>query len=239
MKFKLLESRALYHLLVVIGLLFLGNCLALYLKFYANGMDSKITRLLIKLFDFNREVNLPTYFSSLLLLANAILLALIGYQYKALNKNFWQWLGLSAIFGFLALDEMVQIHEHVRAPTEALLNTTGIAYFAWFIPYLLIMFILAIIYFKFMARLQIRILKLFIFSAVLYISGAVVVEAISGMHAEVHGEQTLTYAILYTFEELLEMLGLAVFFYALLCYITSHFKNFKVKFKETRKVIME
>ena len=55
-------------------------------------------------------------------------------------------------------------------------------------------------------------------------------EAISGMHAEVHGEETLTYALMYTFEEFLEMSGATIFLFALLKYISSQFNNFKIEF---------
>jgi len=158
-------------------------------------------------------------------------LALIGSRYKAISKKFRHWFGLAFIFVFLALDEMLQIHEQLRAPIEALFNTSGLFYFAWFIPYMAITVIIAMTYFKFMMRLPKSILKLFILAGVLYISGAVMMEAISGRNVELQGEKTLTYALMCTFEELLEMSGAVVFLYGLLCYIASGFKNFKLRFK--------
>ncbi|MDB9781581.1 hypothetical protein OAB88_00545 [Winogradskyella sp.] len=231
MKFGLNESKILRNLFIAVAILLLGNLFAIYLRFNTTGAEDKVTRLLIKLFDFNLEANLPTYFSSLMLLADAILLALIGSRYKATGKKFWHWYGLAFIFVFLSLDEMIQIHEQLRAPMEALFSTTGILYFAWFIPYIIITIFIGIAYFKFMMRLPKHVLKLFIIAGILYISGAVVMEAISGMHAEVHGETTLAYALIYSFEETLEMSGAIVFFYALLSYITNGFNNFKLIFK--------
>jgi hypothetical protein len=230
MKFRLNKSKVLRNFFIITGVLLIGNLFALYLRLNLDGMESKISRLIIKLFDFNLEANLPTYFSSLILLCDGILLALIGSRYKALGEKFWHWLGLSAIFVFLALDEMMQIHEQFRAPMEALFNTTGILYFAWFIPYVAVTIIIGIAYFKFMMRLPKSILKLFILAGVLFISGAVVMEAISGMHAEVHGEETLTYALMYSFEELLEMSGALVFMYALIAYIELKFKTLQITF---------
>lgn len=235
MRFKLNKSKVLRNLFIFVGLLLIGNLFALYLRFNTSGMESKIPRLLIKLFDFNLEANLPTYFSSLILLCNGVLLALIGSRYKAIGEKFWHWFGLAFIFFFLALDEMIQIHEQLRGPMETLFNTSGLLYFAWFIPYIAITVVIAIAYFKFMMRLPKSILKLFILAGVLYISGAAVMEAISGMHAEKHGEKTFTYALMYTFEELLEMSGAVVFLYGLLCYIASGFKNFKLRFKQKKK----
>ncbi len=230
MKFSLNKSKVLRNLLIAIGILFIANLLSVYILFNTSGMASKVSRLLIKLLNFNLEANLPTYFSSLVLLANGIILLLIGKGHKALGEKFWHWFGLAAIFVFLALDEMIQIHEQLRAPMEALFNTSGILYFAWFIPYIAIMVIIAIAYFKFMMRLPKQILKLFILAGVIFVSGAAVMEAISGMHAELHGEGTLTYALMYSFEELLEMTGAAIFLYALVSYIQMKFKTLLVTF---------
>ena len=230
MIFKIQKTKILRNLFIAIGLIVLANLFTVYLIFNSAGMESKVPRLLIKLFNVNLEANLPTYFSALVLLSDAILLALIAYRKKALGENFWHWIGLSTIFVFISLDEMIQIHEQFRAPMEALFNTSGILYFAWFIPYVAMVIILGIAYFKFMMRLPKKILQLFILAAVVFISGAVVMEAISGMHAEVHGEETLTYALMYTFEEFLEMSGATIFLFALLKYISSQFNNFKIEF---------
>jgi hypothetical protein len=59
----------------------------------------------------------------------------------------------------------------------------------------------------------------------LFVGGALGVEAVSGKHASLHGEQNLTYHLIITIEELLEMAGLVVFVYALLDYIGRQFAN--------------
>lgn len=231
MKFELRKSKVLRALLIVVLFLLLGNLFAVYLRFNTEGMDSKVTRLLIKLFDFNLEANLPTYFSSLVLMFNGFILALIGSAHKKIGQKFWHWLGLSTIFIFLAFDEMIQIHEQLRAPMEALFNTSGLLYFAWFIPYLAITILIFIAYFKFMMRLPKQILKLFIIAGVLYVGGAVGMEMLGGWHSEIHSEYTFTYAMMYSIEELLEMSGAVVFFYALISHITTSFKSCLVTWK--------
>ena len=230
MKFTIKKTRVIRNLFIFVGLLLIGDIISIYLRLNTTGLNEKIPRLIIKLLDFNLEANLPTYFSSLILLINGILLALIGAGYKNLAEKYWQWFGLAAIFVFLALDEMIQIHEQLRAPMEALLNTTGIFYFAWFIPYIIITIILGIAYFKFMMRLPKHIFKYFIIAAVLFISGAVVMEAISGMYSEKHGGSTLAYSLMYTVEESLEMSGSIIFLYALMLYISSQFNNIRFEF---------
>ncbi|WP_418639061.1 hypothetical protein [Winogradskyella sp.] len=235
MKLKVRKAKILRNLFIAIAILVIGSLFSVYLLFNTSGMDAKATRLLVKLLNVNLEANLPTYFSALVLLGDAILLAFIALGNKAKGGYFWHWVGMSAIFVFISLDEMIQIHEQLRAPMEALFNTSGLLYFAWFIPYLALVIILGIAYFKFMMHLPKKILKLFILAAVLFIGGAVGMEMLGGMHAEIHGEDTLTYALMYNFEEFLEMSGGAVFFYALLYYIEISFKKLRLRFKPKKK----
>lgn len=225
MKFQVSKSKILRNLFIAIVLLIVGNLFSVYLLFNTAGMEDKVTRLLVKLLNVNLEANLPTYFSALVLLGDAILLAFIAYGCKAIGEKFWHWIGLSAIFVFISLDEMIQIHEQLRAPMEALFNTSGVLYFAWFIPYVAIMLVVGIAYFKFMMRLPKKILKLFILAGFVFVFGAVGMEMLGGMHAEVHGEETVTYALMYSFEEFLEMSGAAIFFYALISYSEIKFKT--------------
>ncbi|WP_405570569.1 hypothetical protein [Winogradskyella sp. Asnod2-B02-A] len=231
MKFKVRKSKILRNLFIAIGLLIICSLFSVYLLFNTAGMEDKVTRLLVKLFNVNLEANLPTFFSALVLLGDAILLAFIAFGNKKKGEYFWHWIGLSGVFVFISLDEMIQIHEQLRAPMEALFNTSGLLYFAWFIPYVAMVAILGIAYFKFMMRLPKHILKLFILAGVVFVSGAVGMEMIGGMHAEIHGEETLTYALMYNFEEFLEMSGAAIFFYALVYYIEMTFKKLRLRFK--------
>lgn len=235
MKFKVRKSKILRNLFIAIGLLSLGNLFTVYLLYNSSGLQDKVTRLVIKLLNVNLEANLPTYFSALILLGNAILLAFIAFGSKALGKKFWHWIGLSAIFVFISLDEMIQIHEQLRAPMEALFNTSGLLYFAWFIPYLAIVVFIGVAYFKFMMRLPKKILKLFILAGIVFITGAVGMEMLGGKHAEIHGEDTLTYCLMYSFEEFLEMAGGAIFFYALISYIELKFGKLRLKFKSKKE----
>ncbi|PCJ94921.1 MAG: hypothetical protein COA50_11100 [Flavobacteriaceae bacterium] len=240
MKYRLNKLKILHYLFKAVILLLIGHVFAIFLRLKTSGLEEKIPRLIIKLFDFNLETNLPTYFSSLVLLINGFLLMIIGSAHKKTNKKFYYWYGLAVVFCFLSLDEMVQIHEQLNAPMGAILKTKGILYFSWFIPYIIIMIIMGIAYFKFMMRLPKDVLKLFILAGVLFVSGAVGMEALSGMHAEIHGFDNITYYIMYTIEELLEMSGAIVFLYALLHYITKEFKNFEVMFKpKTKKTLKE
>ncbi len=87
MKFELCKYKILRNLFVAVGLLTIGNLLSIFFLFNTIGMEGKVTRLLIKLLNVNLEANLPTYFSALVLLGDAILLAFIAFGSKAIGEK--------------------------------------------------------------------------------------------------------------------------------------------------------
>ena len=221
------SSKVIRNLFLFVGLLLIGHLLTIVLlvNYPSASIEGSIYNKIVALFNFNLEANLPTFFSALLLLGNGILLTCITTGHKNSGRKYLHWVGMAFVFCLLSIDEMIKIHEHLRIPTEKLLNTSGFFKYAWFIPYGIIIVILGIIYFKFFMSLPKSILKLFIISAFLFISGAVVMEGISGIQEENYGVNNLGYYVMYTIEELLEMSGSILFFYALLNYIAMTFEK--------------
>ncbi|HUL13358.1 MAG TPA: hypothetical protein VLU73_14475 [Methylococcaceae bacterium] len=85
---------------------------------------------LVPLFDLDGERNIPSLFSTLVILLCAFFLFMIGACHANGRKNSSQWLGLAALFVYLAADELVSLHERLTEPLRAALHTSGIFYFA-------------------------------------------------------------------------------------------------------------
>lgn len=174
---------------------------------------------LLKL-DAGWEASIPTYFSALLFLASALLLLLVGRIVRQANGPFarhWTFLGL--LFMALSIDEVVSIHEGLSAPTRALLGASGLFYYAWVLPALVLLAGLGLAYLRFLRELPSETRRWFVLSAAVFLSGAVGMELVGGLYAERSGEHTLAYGLLATLEETLEMTGLVVFLYALLAHL--------------------
>jgi hypothetical protein len=77
-----------------------------------------------------------------------------------------------------------------------------------------------------------RTLSLFVISGTIYVLGALGFELISGFEATIHSQNTILYAILSTSEEVLEMLGIALFNYSLLEYISEHVNSVTFHFEK-------
>jgi hypothetical protein len=181
----------------------------------------------INLFNFDSESNLPTYFSSTNLLIAAVLLYSIFYAEKMKNSaNKKYWLVLSLVLFCLSVDEAASLHELLMRPMQEILESKSIdsrwLFYPWVIPGIIIVLVMAAFFLKFYLRLPIRYKVLFGISAVLLIGGAIGMEVINSfiVHA-VDFEGSLTYCILMTLEESMEMTGVIVFIYALIEYMQS------------------
>ncbi len=177
-----------------------------------------------------KETTIPTYFSSLLFLASSVLLAVIAKLKITERDRFGvHWAVISALFLCLSLDDSCGLHELAITPMQRGLGTSGLFYFAWVIPALLIVAVLVVLFFKFVAHLPRRTRYLVVTAAAFCLGGGIGFEMIGGRYVQRHSAYDPTYLILVHVEELLEMIGLSVFIFALLEYIA----------KTTRKVVFQ
>jgi len=224
MKFELDPKTALKYLLGFTAFLLFMNTFGVITKHFLG--NPRIFGLVF-MFDFASERNVPTLFSSFSLATAGLLLSLIAASHRRAGEHWGQWATLALVFLFLSLDEVAEIHERLIDPVRNTLHASGVLFFAWIIPYGLALIALAAIYLRFLLRLPRETMKMFLVSGLIYVSGAVGLEMAGGMHFETHGNDFL-YAVFYTFEELFEMLGVALFIYALLGYVAGRFGSLSV-----------
>ncbi len=230
MTIKFNPRAILMAFLAVICLLVLANLAGIFAKFY---MDFPHIKSFIRLVDVDTEMNIPTLYSSFAMFVASALLALVGYMHRARKESYFPWYGLAFIFTFLSIDESSEFHEMLVGPVRETLNTSGIFYFAWVIPYGILAIILGIAYFRFLLNLPRNILALFVMSGVTFLSGALGLELIGGVIAQNFGTDSLIYAMSYTCEETLEMLGIALLIYTTARYIVQEFPGTQIEFVES------
>jgi hypothetical protein len=136
---------------------------------------------------------------------------------------------LGIIFLFLAVDETISVHERLIVPIRTALDTSGVLYFAWVIPYGIALAIFLIPTIKNLFTLPKRIRLMFVAAGTIYISGAIGMELIGGRHYELYGPKNHLYFLITSIEEILEMSGIVIFIHALLTYIKSDMKNLTFK----------
>ena len=219
MELRLSPRRVLVTLLVIIALLVVASSAGV--TWYLHYTPEKLP-LLVNLFNLNAEANIPTFFSALLLFASSVSLAVIGTGHRARGEPFIPWLALAVIFLFMSVDEIATLHEQLSFWLQGRLHTSGYFFFAWVIPYGIATAVIVILFSRFLFRLPIRTRVLFIVSGATYVAGALGFEMLGGNYIR-PGARDSVFTVYYTFEESLEMLGIAVFIYALLGYMGEQF----------------
>ncbi len=170
--------------------------------------------------DLDHENNIPTWFTTQLLFVCGLLLAAIAHGQRREHLRYaMHWWLLSLGFFYLSLDESAVLHEILINPLRRRLDTHGIFYFAWVIPGAMLVAGIGLTYLRFLVALDLRTRWLFLTAAALYVGGALGLELIGGALAESRGYQSPGYLAAMTAEEVLEMLGLTTFLYALLDYL--------------------
>ena len=187
----------------------------------------------LRQFNFVEEGNLANFYQGLQLVLAAVLL-LIVWRGKVQRKepHRTHWLVLGCIFLFLGADEVAQIHETTIANTIAALrgaegglslanaprhsdpDKTG-----WFFVYMPLLAVFGLSFIPFLRRLPGRIAVLFMVSGTIYLGGAIGVEKFVNWFAGKYGDNTVGYVLLDNLGEFMESTGIALFVYAILCFM--------------------
>jgi len=176
----------------------------------------------VRLFHVADEANMTSFFSSLLLLFSAILLALIARWKSGLGDPFKRhWAILSGIFFYICLDEACAIHEITIKPLRSLFGATGFFYYSWVIIAIPLLILLAVMYFRFVFSLPPKTRLIVIVAGSLFVSGALGFEMLGGYYQDKKVGNLDIYPFLITIEELLENVGIVVFIYGLTSYMKS------------------
>lgn len=187
---------------------------------YVHGVSDDYE--LIAKFFLGTENNIPTYFSSFLLLTSAALLFVIAAHKRHRSDAYTRrWLLLGGVFFAMSVDEMASLHELLIQPMRDL-GAGGYLYFGWVVPGMLFVGACGLYFLGLLRSLPSPYRLLFVGAGLLFVGGAVGVEMLGGNYAEVHGTRNLPYTMYQTVEETCEISGVLLFIYALLGYARAH-----------------
>jgi hypothetical protein len=183
--------------LLVVGFVLVVIDLVLGVYNYQVG---ELPWLLLQLFDLDEENNIPTWFSSFLLLNNAFFLYLYSSKELLAKKAHWRFLAF--LFLLLAIDEVAGLHETFNSATEI----------SWAIPGAIVVLLIGAMFVPFLLSLPRGFALCFILAGAIYVSGAIVIELLS----EDLESDTLAYRFAVSLEESFEMLGAWFLLFSLL-----------------------
>lgn len=185
-----------------------GHLLTLYLD-----LEHGVTRehSVPRQFDLNGEGNLAAWFQSFLLLLCALSVLALASHYRARRAPLaHRWVALSGLFALMAIDETAQLHDMFTGPLRRGLEIDfGIFYFAWLLPAVAFLAACAWYFAPIALSLPGTVHRRLLVAVGVYLSGAVVVEMISGFVVE-SGRQSTPYHLVLTIEESCEIAGITL-----------------------------
>ncbi|GEO21396.1 hypothetical protein CQA01_19300 [Cyclobacterium qasimii] len=202
------------------------NTLSIFLAINHNE-NRALEAFIIRLFDFNQEANIPSFFTSIQFLIATILLLIITVYKKMSGKKYMGWLGMTLVFSLLMLDEAVSIHEFLIGYLREKNNSSDFFYYVSVIVFGLVILGTTLIYIPFFNHLNRKLLFSMLLSAGIFLMGAIVFETLGENTFDANG-QSFGYRLIYTVEETLEMLGLAVFINTLNWYISIKMQKISI-----------
>lgn len=190
-----------------------GFAVALVAVSLANTfVDVVLDRGSVEFVNIDQEGNLPTWFQSGLLAASGLVaLAIAAAVRRSGGRWLWHWLGLAVLMTWVSIDEASQVHELLIDPVRDALHTDGILYWGWVIPGFAVVVVLGFAYLGFIRAQAPNLRRGLFLAAALYVSGALVMEAVSGTI-----DSKTLYKLSTTLEETLELAGQLVLLWTLL-----------------------
>lgn len=179
-------------------------------------------------FNLDAEQNLPTLFSTLMLLFCAFITGYIACVERLDRMAFVQWVAVSMAFLTLGVDEFTEIHEKIAEPI-ALIQASGVAFQIGCVALsIAVSVVLGVLYFRLFQSLPRETRIRLVIAVVLYAGGAIVFDEISGCWRERFGRNGV-YLVLASLEELLEMSGCIAFIRAFLLYVDQRHRGLVIR----------
>jgi hypothetical protein len=175
----------------------------------------------LRLFDVNKEANLPAWFSSSVLLVCSLVLWATARAKSAVRDRFARhWWVLAAAFLYLSLDELISLHEATSSMIRVRLDVSEGGAFsqAWVLLAAPLVLLFALAYLRFLIQLPARVKYLTLAAGCTYVAGALGMEVPGAYVRGEYGADTFAYAVMTTVEETMEMLGAVIFLYAMAVY---------------------
>lgn len=189
---------------------------ALYVLVVLTGEGDSAWSWLWGLFDVGRELNVPTWFGSMLWFLLALAAAAVGMHAPRLRAS---WFTLAGIATLASVDEYATLHEQLYRVGSILTPFLPFDPFSyrWVVAGVAVALIAAILLVPLALRLPLPILLGLVAAGVIFLSGAVVIETVGGfVEQRFEGQMTWHLKLLMHVEEWFEMIGVSLAIWSVL-----------------------
>lgn len=218
----------------ITGLL-LAGVLLIVVANVAAGFVQLVTGVQVPVMvDVAREGNLPTWYSSILLILAAVLTAVVArFETEVGGAHILHWWGLGLAMAWISMDEVSGLHEWIDAFVPGWMTAPfgdWIHIHPWVLIGLPLVVLFAIIYLPFLRGLPARTRRWVFTAGVLYVAGALGGESLHGVINTYHGGGVFT-SLAVLLEEGLEMVGIVVYIHGLLIHLIGWDAGFSLELR--------
>jgi hypothetical protein len=197
--------------------------------------DRPTVKGLVPLFDVEAELNIPTFFSTLILLIAASLTAVIHTLERRLKTaHAVMWAVLAGGFFFMAFDEAFSVHDRYwgRFARSMLpgVHLGGFFEFAWVVVGIPLVAILGLLFLPFLRSLPGLLRRRFVIAGAVFLSGAIAIEMLSANWSATVGT-VVGYKLIAGAEEAFEMAGIIIFIWAALHHLADRYGSIALEFR--------
>lgn len=184
--------------------------------------------------DLGAEQSVGTWVNSELHALNAVLAATAALLARG-RRSRWEknWWLLSAVFALMSWDEVAAVHDRLLEPVRDALDATGVFYYAWVIPALVLGAVFLAVQVQFLRALDGATRRGLMLAGVLFVAGAAGFEMAEGWLASTGRRESAVFDWLILVEELLEMGALMLAACVLLRYVVETFGELQLVFGGT------
>lgn len=184
---------------------------------------------LLPLMSVNGDTNIPTWFSSFELLIAAVLLwAVSRAEKQAGYARAAKWRAMGVVFLLMSIDETAAMHERLDHVGKMFARWINWPTYLWLMVGIFIVAAFCVYFARFTLNLPSRLRMRCLVSAVVFISGAIFMEAFNGYYEKKFGI-SWTSENLTILEETLEMAGVLLFIDTLLWHLASLTQEVKLE----------
>ncbi len=162
-----------------------------------------------RLADLDSEAAVPTWLSTVLMAAAAVLCWTESRLSDPGQRRRWALLGIG--FFILSVDEVAGLHGSVRGPVQRLLDIDNPLFYGWVLPAIVLMVAAAIYLYPLIPTLPTRVRRRIVIAGTAFVVGAIGLEMVGGVLAQSGLRGGWTYFLVSTTEELVEIIS--VFFF--------------------------
>ncbi len=204
---------------LVLALMALGFALIDIIAFVTLGVEGADSHESFRQFDVRLEANFATYFQASVLALAAMTCWANAVIERGLSTTRWQrmlpgWRTLAAVFVFLSIDELAQIHENFnRVKPDFAGELTFVNHYSWVVVYLPFAACVGLAFIPFLLALPRKIAVVTFLSGVLYVLGAAGLEMVGAWQQTVAGfaRDDLHTALRSVGEETMEVCAIILF----------------------------